>query len=276
MTWEMQQMEMNTAAKVVEKEIKVEEQQLLISQMQNEIDSLKLKKPKQNIRITGTMETTDSTMDNEKNIEYLKKKHKESIAHLKSQFCIEKEEALTDLKNELCLAQNHIASVSRLAEEQALTTKREHVEYDNRSLDNKINNLMKINIDVGNCPDLLDEEIGLNQSNKPSISPSVLRSPQNIAQDNVNTTITTFNQNDKQNLEYTKDETSTPNSRPKQILIDRTDKNSQFEDISFLAPSPYQPEIVWKSSSFLHRSKSNLRKPRNAQRVQNTATKCSR
>ena len=44
MTWEMQQMEMNTAAKVVEKEIKVEEQQLLISQMQNEIDSFKLKK----------------------------------------------------------------------------------------------------------------------------------------------------------------------------------------------------------------------------------------
>ena len=131
-------------------------------------------------------------------------------------------------------------------------------------------------MDVGNCPDLLDEKIGLNQSNKPSLSPSILQSPQNIAQDNVKTTITTFNQNDKQNLEYAKDETSTPNSRPKQILIDRTDKNSQFEDISFLAPSPYQPEIVWKSSSFLHRSKSNLRKPRNAQRVQNTATKCSR
>ena len=60
MTWEMQQMEMNTVAKVVEKEIKIEEQQLLISQMQNEIDSFKLKKLKQNIRITGTMETTDS------------------------------------------------------------------------------------------------------------------------------------------------------------------------------------------------------------------------
>ena len=44
MTWEMQQMEMNTAAKVVEKEIKVEEQQILISQIQNEIDSFKLKK----------------------------------------------------------------------------------------------------------------------------------------------------------------------------------------------------------------------------------------
>ena len=44
MTWEMQQMEMNTVAKVVEKEIKIEEQQLLISQMQNEIDSFKLKK----------------------------------------------------------------------------------------------------------------------------------------------------------------------------------------------------------------------------------------
>ena len=44
MTWEMHQMEMNTAAKVVEKEIKVEERQLLISQMQNEIDSFKLKK----------------------------------------------------------------------------------------------------------------------------------------------------------------------------------------------------------------------------------------
>ena len=100
---------------------------------------------------------------------------------------------------------------------------------------------MKINMDVGNCPDLLEEKISLNQSNKPSLSPSVLRSPQNIAQDNVNTTITTFNQNDKQHLEYTKDKTSTPNSRPKQILIDRTDKNSHFEDISFLAPSPYQP-----------------------------------
>jgi len=145
----------------------------------------------------------------------------------------------------------------------------------NRSLDNKNHNLMKINLDVGNCPDLLDEKIGLNQSNKPTLSPSILQSPQNIAQDNVNTTITTFNQNDKQNLEYTKDETSTPNSRPKQILINRTDKNSQFEDISFLAPSPYQPEIVKKNSSFLHRSKSNLRKPRNAQRVQNTATKIS-
>ena len=164
---------------------------------------------------------------------------------------------------------------------------KKHVEYDklkeyclaltetNRSLDNKNHNLMKINMDVGNCPDLLEEKISLNQSNKPSLSPSVLRSPQNIAQDNVNTTITTFNQNDKQHLEYTKDKTSTPNSRPKQILIDRTDKNSHFEDISFLAPSPYQPEIVRKNSSFLHHSKSNLRKPRNAQRVQNIATKIS-